>query len=63
MIDPEVLAKIGRLDLKARAIVEGFMTGMHKSPYKGYSVEFAQHRGYVPGDDLKHIDWKVWGKS
>jgi uncharacterized protein (DUF58 family) len=62
-IDPDVLAKIGRLDLKARAIVEGFMTGMHKSPYKGYSVEFAQHRGYVPGDDLKHIDWKVWGKA
>lgn len=62
-IDPDVLAKIGRLDLKARAIVEGFMSGMHRSPYKGYSVEFAQHRGYVPGDDLKHIDWKVWGRS
>jgi uncharacterized protein (DUF58 family) len=63
IIDPEVLAKIGRLDLQAKYIVEGFMSGMHRSPYKGYSVEFAQHRGYVPGDDLKHLDWKVWGKN
>lgn len=63
IIDPDVLAKIGRLDLQARAVVEGFLSGMHRSPYKGYSVEFAQHRGYVPGDDLKHLDWKAWGKS
>lgn len=63
IIDPDVLAKIGRLDLQARYVVEGFMSGMHRSPYKGYSVEFAQHRGYVPGDDLKHLDWKVWGKN
>ncbi len=61
--DPETLAKIGRLDLKARGLVEGFLAGMHRSPYLGSSVEFAQHRGYVPGDDLKHLDWKVWGKS
>lgn len=61
--DPEVLAKVGRLDLKARGLVEGFLAGMHRSPYLGSSVEFAQHRGYVPGDDLKHIDWKVWGKN
>jgi uncharacterized protein (DUF58 family) len=61
--DPETLAKIGRLDLKARGLVEGFLSGMHRSPYLGSSVEFAQHRGYVPGDDLKHLDWKVWGKN
>jgi uncharacterized protein (DUF58 family) len=62
-IDPKVLQKIGRLDLKAKMVVEGFISGMHKSPFKGFSVEFAQHRGYVPGDDLKHLDWKVWGKN
>ncbi len=61
--DPETLAKIGRLDLKARGLVEGFLSGMHRSPYLGSSVEFAQHRGYVPGDDIKHLDWKVWGKN
>lgn len=61
--DPAVLAKVGRLDLKARGLVEGFLAGMHRSPYLGSSVEFAQHRGYVPGDDLKHLDWKVWGKN
>lgn len=61
--DPETLAKVGRLDLKARGLVEGFLAGMHRSPYLGSSVEFAQHRGYVPGDDLKHLDWKVWGKN
>lgn len=63
IIDPAVLAKVGRLDLKAKVVVEGYVSGMHRSPYKGFSVEFAQHRGYVPGDDLKHLDWKVWGKA
>ena len=63
VIDPKVLQKIGRLDLKAKLVVEGFISGMHKSPFKGFSVEFAQHRGYVQGDDLKHLDWKVWGKN
>ena len=62
-LDPKVLAKISRLDLKARLIVEGFISGLHKSPYHGFSVEFAQHRKYVPGDDTRHIDWKVYGKS
>lgn len=61
--DPETLAKVGRLDFKARGLVEGFLAGMHRSPYLGSSVEFAQHRGYVPGDDLKHLDWKVWAKN
>src|SRR6478609_2802883 len=63
ILDPQVLAKVGRLDLQAKLIVEGFLSGMHRSPFKGFSVEFAQHRGYVPGDDLKHLDWKVWGKN
>ncbi len=61
--DPKTLATVGRLDLKARGLVEGFLAGMHRSPYLGSSVEFAQHRGYVAGDDLKHLDWKVWGKN
>jgi len=62
-IDRAVLAKLASLELKAKYIVEGFVTGMHRSPFKGFSVEFAQHRGYVAGDDLKHLDWKVWGRS
>ncbi len=62
-LDPKVLSKITRLDLKARLVVEGFITGLHKSPYHGFAVEFAQHRQYVPGDEIKHIDWKVWSKT
>ena len=60
---PKVLVRIARLDLKARLIVEGFMAGMHKSPFHGFSVEFAEHREYVPGDDVKHIAWRVYAKS
>ena len=62
-LDPQVLARIARLDLKARLIVEGFIAGLHKSPFHGFSVEFAQHREYVPGDDTRHIDWRVYAKS
>ena len=62
-LDPRVLDKVARLELRARLVVEGFVTGMHKSPYRGFSVEFAQHREYVPGDDLRHLDWKIYGKS
>src|SRR3989440_6665096 len=62
-LDPLVLAKVRSLELKARLIVEGYLSGMHKSPYHGFSVEFAQHREYVPGDDIKHIDWKVYGRT
>ena len=54
-LDPEVLARISGLDLKARLIVEGFVSGLHRSPYHGFSVEFAEHREYVPGDDLRHV--------
>ncbi|MCH7595124.1 MAG: DUF58 domain-containing protein [Planctomycetes bacterium] len=60
---PEVLSKISRLELRARHVVEGFVSGMHKSPYKGFSVEFANHRPYVPGDDIRHIDWRVYAKA
>jgi uncharacterized protein (DUF58 family) len=62
-LDPATLARISSLDLRARLIVEGLMTGMHRSPYQGVSVEFAQHRPYVAGDDIRHVDWKVYGKS
>ena len=60
--DPEVLARIGRLELRARMVVEGIITGLHKSPYHGTAVEFADHRAYVAGDDPRHIDWKVYGR-
>ena len=62
-LDPRTLAKIGSIDLRARLIVEGLMTGMHRSPYQGISVEFAQHRPYTAGDDTRHVDWKVFGKT
>jgi len=62
-LDPVALAKVRSLELQARLIVEGFLSGMHKSPYHGFSVEFAQHREYVPGDDLKHLDWKVYSRT
>ena len=62
-LDPKVLNKISKLELRARLVVEGFVSGMHRSPYRGYSVEFAQHREYVPGDDIRFLDWKILGKS
>lgn len=62
-LDPEILTKIARLELRARLVVEGFVSGMHKSPYHGFSVEFASHREYVPGDDIRHIDWRLFGRA
>jgi uncharacterized protein (DUF58 family) len=61
--DPDVLARISDLELRARLVVEGIVSGMHRSPYQGYSIEFAQHKEYVPGDDIRHLDWRVYGKS
>lgn len=61
--DPQTLAKLAGLDLKARLIVEGYLTGLHKSPYSGFSVEFAEHREYAPGDEMRYVDWKVFGKT
>ena len=60
--DPRVLAKLSNMSLRARYVVEGLLSGMHKSPYRGYSVEFAEHREYVPGDEIRRIDWKAYGK-
>src|ERR671932_653399 len=62
-IDPTALARYGGLALVARGTVEGFLTGVHKSPYKGYSVEFAEHRQYYPGDEIRHLDWRVLAKT
>lgn len=62
-INPEILSQIKGLELKAKKIIEGFIAGLHKSPYHGFSVEFAEHRPYNTGDDFKHIDWKVYGKK
>ncbi len=62
-LHPDTIARIGRLDLRARQVVEGFISGMHRSPFFGHSVEFIQHRDYTPGDDIRHLDWKVWSKT
>jgi uncharacterized protein (DUF58 family) len=62
-LHPEAIARIARLELRARAVVEGVLSGLHKSPYKGQSVEFLQHREYARGDDLRRVDWKVWGRQ
>jgi uncharacterized protein (DUF58 family) len=61
--DPSALAKYGQLTMVARTVVEGFLNGVHKSPYKGFSVEFAEHRQYYPGDEIRHIDWRAYGKT
>jgi len=63
LLPAEALEKISRLELIARGVVEGFISGYHKSPYKGFSVEFAEHRQYVPGDDIRNLDWRVYAKS
>src|SRR3954467_3544104 len=61
--DPASLSRYGHLGLVARVLVEGFLTGVHKSPYKGASVEFAEHRQYYPGDEIRHIDWRAVAKT
>jgi uncharacterized protein (DUF58 family) len=62
-LDPEILSKISGMELRARTVVEGFLSGLHRSPFKGFSVEFAEYRQYTPGDDPRHIDWKVYARS
>jgi uncharacterized protein (DUF58 family) len=62
-LDPAVIARLGTMELKARTIVEGFLSGLHRSPYKGFSVEFAEYRQSLPGDDLSTLDWKVYARS
>ncbi len=62
-LQPETVSKLKGMELRARMVVEGFITGLHKSPYHGFSVEFADYRQYMPGDNINHIDWKVFGKT
>lgn len=62
LLDPKLLARLGTTQLRARAVVEGILSGLHRSPHQGQSVEFAEHKEYAPGDELRHIDWKVYGK-
>ena len=62
-LPPEAISRISKLEVQARQIVEGFLSGMHRSPYFGQSIEFVQHREYVAGDDIRRIDWKVWSKT
>ena len=63
LLDPQVLARIGDLELVARTVVEGFVTGLHRSPHLGMSTDFAEHRAYVPGDDMRRVDWKLYARS
>jgi len=63
LLAPDVLAKLSNMNLVARLVVEGFISGLHRSPHRGFSVEFAQHREYIPGDDPRYIDWKVYGRT
>jgi uncharacterized protein (DUF58 family) len=62
-LDPGVIARLGTMELKARTVIEGFLSGLHRSPYKGFSVEFAEYRQYLPGDDLNTLDWKVYART
>jgi uncharacterized protein (DUF58 family) len=62
-VDPAVLARVGNLELVARSVVDGFINGMHRSPYFGASVDFAEHRGYTPGDDIRRVDWKLYART
>ena len=63
LLDPETIAKLQGLELRARSIVEGYVSGVHRSPFHGFSIEFAEHREYVSGDDLRYVDWKVFAKT
>ncbi len=62
-LNPEIVSRLKNMALRARLVVEGFITGLHQSPYHGFSVEFAEHRQYMPGDSLRNVDWKVYGKT
>src|SRR6266849_1012094 len=62
-VDPKILARIGNLELLARTVVEGFINGMHRAPYFGASIDFAEHRGYVAGDDIRRVDWGLYART
>ena len=63
LLTPDIISRLNNLSIKARYVVEGFIVGLHKSPYHGFSVEFSEHRAYGIGDEIRHIDWKLWGKT
>ena len=63
LLDPKALMRIRSLELRARVVVEGFWSGIHRSPYHGFSAEFSEYRQYTPGDDVRHIDWRVYARS
>src|SRR6185312_3173979 len=63
LLDPRVLQNIGKMELVARQVMDGFVQGLHRSPHVGFALDFAQHRQYVPGDDLKRLDWRIYAKS
>lgn len=62
-LQPHVISRLSNMEIRARLVVEGFITGLHRSPYHGFSVEFAEHRQYMPGDSIRHIDWKIYGRT
>jgi len=62
-LEPGVISRLQNMELRARMVVEGFITGLHRSPYHGFSVEFAEHRAYMPGDEIRRIDWKIFGRT
>jgi uncharacterized protein (DUF58 family) len=62
-VDPSVLSRIGNLDLLARNVVDGFINGLHRAPHFGASIDFAEHRGYVPGDDIRRVDWRLYART
>ena len=63
MLSPNIISLLNNLSIKARYVVEGFIVGLHKSPYHGFSVEFSEHRAYGIGDEIRHVDWELWGKT
>src|SRR5687768_18403976 len=63
LLEPAALAKLGKMELVARQVMDGYVQGMHRSPHVGFALDFAQHRQYVPGDDIKRIDWRVYAKA
>ena len=62
-VDPKILARVGNLELLARSVVDGFINGLHRAPFFGASIDFAEHRGYVPGDDIRRVDWKLYART
>src|SRR6478609_7341245 len=62
-VDPKILARVGNLELLARNVVDGFINGLHRAPFFGASIDFAEHRGYVPGDDIRRVDWRLYART